>query len=112
MQVYIGNLSARATTHDIRTLGGRAARGGVFRRLPQWSLSTDSCYYCVMETESDKQARHLIRRLAGKEYHGRCLVAREFVARSNGNDRRAPGWRLRPWRGVERRVSDRRATIH
>ena len=91
MQIYIGNLSARATTDDIRSIAGRAAAGSVFRRLPQWSLNTDSCYYCVMETETEKKARQLIRRLAGKEYHGRCLVAREFVTRSGLNDRRAPG---------------------
>ncbi len=110
MEVFVGNLPLETTAHDLRGLVGYTEQPVYFRIVRKRARSGEIICYGVASAPSEEMGRRLIERLSRMELGGRRLVAREYVRRNYGNERRAVDWRSRPWHGPERRRGERRAT--
>lgn len=108
MEVFVGNLSPRTTQSDLVTLFKGFAKEPRFQIHDKQYEDGSRTRYAVIDIESEKSARKAIAKLHGKIVNGNAVIVREFFYRSYGNERRAVGWRDKPWHGVERRNLDRR----
>jgi len=108
MDVFVGNLSPRTTKSDLIALFkgfGDDVRLQVFAK----QFQDDSCsHYAVATIEPDKLALKAIKKLSGQYLKGSVILLREYHHRGYINERRAMGWRDKPWHGVERRQLERR----
>lgn len=108
MDVFIGNLSPRTTLSDLVTFFKSYASDTRFQIFDKQFEDGSRARYAVATIEPDKLATKVISKLNGKVLSGNMVVLREYTHRSYGNERRAVGWRDKPWQGVERRDLDRR----
>lgn len=108
MDIFIGNLSPRTTLSDLVSFFKGFASDTRFQIFDKQFGDGSRSRYAVATIEPDKLAAKLIKKFNGAFLHGNTLVLREFLHRSYSNERRAVGWRERPWHGVERRDSERR----
>lgn len=140
LDIYIGNLPARASVEDVRGLVGslvgeyvlKSCTGaGIFARLRQKLLAmlkgqqlNDApsftlveakpgrfARYCHVSCSSRDESKHIISQLSGAGLLGYALEVRPFYQRAPSNERRRSGWHFRPWLGVERRLAERRAEV-
>ena len=110
MIVFIGNLPAVATGRDACVFAGLA--GGMIPRIIKKHDGSGGVHrYALVQTRSEREARRLIGRVHGRTCHDHRLVAREFMNRTAGNERRRLDWREIPWAGPERRVAERRTIM-
>lgn len=108
MIIFIGNLTAEITAHDLVAVAQLAAgtpvkvykkpdgNGGLYR-------------FGLVHLNSEKEGSKLIRRLRRTEMHGNSLETREYGHRHTSNERRRLDWRTAPWHEPERRKGERRA---
>lgn len=108
MELYIGNLSDKASINDLQHLFRGFGRNLQFRFEFRILDDGSKARYAVVEFESEKPARKAIGKLHHSPMYGQPLIIHEYVYRSYNNERRAVGWRNRQWAGNERRISDRR----
>lgn len=111
MDVYIGNLSPRTTLSDLVGFFKSFASGARFQIFDKQFDDGTRTRYAMATVDPDKLAEKAIKKLNGQSLNGNPVVLREFLHRSYGNERRAMGWRDRPWHGVERRDTDRRRKV-
>lgn len=108
MDVFVGNLSPRTTLSDLVTFFKGFASDTRFQLFDKQYEDGSRIRYAVATIEPDKLAEKAIKKLNGQKLHGEAVVMREFLHRNYGNERRAVGWRDKPWHGVERRDNERR----
>lgn len=126
MQLFIGNLPRNLNTFELRRLVERAllpqgiqetTKHFLFRserlKRAEYEVFDKLTFYGIMRhgkanIEPDVLAERVIERLDGAPFRDNQLVVREFVVRINNNDRRALTWRMKSWRGDERRLRERR----
>lgn len=137
LDIYVGNLAARASVDDVRELFNGVSKGQTIGSRVRARLSgllahtfperfhyspPDSgltftlvenmqgayARYCRVSGGSRVVATTLISQLEGAGLHGRALEVRPFYPRTFTNDRRRAGWRFHRWLGVERRQNERR----
>lgn len=108
MDVFIGNLSPRTTLIDLALFFKGFASDVRFQIFDKQFEDGSRTRYAVATIEPDKLAEKAIRKLNGAYLQGNTVFLREFLHRSYNNERRAVGWRSKPWQGVERRTSERR----
>lgn len=126
MQIFIGNLPRNYSAFELRRLVEREL-------MPQGIQETAKHFFSKKERlkrseykifdkltnmgivrhgvaviEPDALAARAIERLNKVNYQSNMLVVREYVTRTNSNDRRALNWRQKPWDDSERRSKDRR----
>ena len=111
MDVYIGGLPPQTTVAELRRLLGNAAAHGSYRLFRERCGPGRVLCYSLVQLPGEKLACDLIDRLNGLEYHGRPLEVRPYIYRNAHWDRRAPRWRNKPWRGLDRRRCERRASL-
>jgi hypothetical protein len=109
MIVFIGNLNAATTGHDLCRIA-RLPEGACPRIIKKPDGAGGLHRYGLVYTSTEREGKKLIRRIHGKSCHGHRLVAREFIQRAASNERRRLDWREVPWRGLEEcRRGERRA---
>lgn len=108
MDVFIGNLSPRTTLNDLVVFFKSFASDARFQLFDKQYEDGSRARYAVATIEPDKLAEKAIKKLNGQLLKGEMVVLREFLTRSYSNERRAVGWRDKPWHGVERRGEERR----
>lgn len=111
MDIFIGNLPASVTLHDIRAVCRKWDFNADFeRKRGIYDIGKPFQYYVAhFKPGQEKEAERLIRQLKGVSFLGRIVEVREYFKRSYSYERRAPGWRERHWAGAERRSQDRRS---
>lgn len=108
MDLFIGNLPGNVVEKDLINFF-RGYNKKVQFRIESKDMSDGSkLRYAVASYESDKLARKAMAKLHGQMLYGATLNIREFEHRSYNNERRAIGWRNKPWDDIERRQDDRR----
>lgn len=108
MDVFVGNLPDTITANVLEKLLSpfdRAVQIKLHRHQDKDGLA--GCY-AVCTFSSPRPAHKAIKKLNGYTLFSRMLTVREYFYRSYSNERRALGWRDRPWQGVERRGVERR----
>ena len=108
MDIFVGNLSPRTTVSDLVALFKSFSSATRFQIFDKQYDDGSRSRYAVATIDSDKLAEKAIKKLNGQELNGQRIALREFLHRSYGNERRAIGWRDKPWHGVERRANERR----
>ncbi len=108
MDVFIGNLSPRTTLSDLVTFFKSFASDSRFQIFDKQFENGSKTRFAVASIEPDKLGEKAIKKLNGQLLNGEAVVIREYLHRSYGNERRAVGWRDKPWHGVERRDLERR----
>jgi hypothetical protein len=138
LDIYIGNLPARASVEDVRGLVGgiigthilNSCNGaGIGARLrkkllawfnirqpndaPSFDLVEGRmgrfARYCRISCSSSTVTELILSQLSGAGLLGYELEVRPFYSRNPKNERRRAGWHFRQWLGVERRLAERRA---
>jgi len=110
MIVFIGNLPAVATGRDACVFAG-LTEGMIPRVIKKHDGNGGVYRYALVQTRSERDGHRLIARVQGRTCHDHRLVAREFMNRTAGNERRRLDWREIPWSGPERRVAERRTIV-
>ena len=112
MDIFIGNLPASVTLHDIRAVCHKWDFSADFeRKRGIYDIGKPFQYFVAhFKPGQEKDAERLIRQLKGVSILGRIVEVREYYKRNYSHERRAPGWRDRPWSGIERRCQERRST--
>jgi RNA recognition motif-containing protein len=108
MDVYVGNIPDTIKVIDLERLLRPLDRQVQIRLHHHNGKQGPAACYCVCTFSTERLARKAIKKLDGYLLFGRALSVREFLYRSYSNERRALGWRNRPWDGVERRSGERR----
>ena len=111
MNLFIGNLPSHTTEGDLCALL-RLSQRDANRRLRIFKKADRAGRvrrFGIVHVESDTDLRKLLDRNRSAELKGQLLDVREYVPRAVGNERRAVGWRTRPWPHQERRLTERRA---
>lgn len=109
MDVYVGNIPDTIKTIDLERLLRPLDRQVQIRLHHPNGKQVQATCYCVCTFSTERLARKAIKKLDGYLLFGRALSVHEYLYRSYSNERRALGWRNRPWDGVERRSGERRA---
>jgi hypothetical protein len=110
MIVFIGNLPAVATGRDACVFAG-LTEGMIPRVIKKHDGNGGVYRYALVQTRTERDGLRLIGRVQGRTCHDHRLVAREFMNRTAGNERRRLDWREIPWAGAERRVAERRTIM-
>lgn len=108
MEIYIGNLSKKTVVSELHDFFRGFGRVGHFRILEKVLAGGRTVRFGHGVIEPDWAAAHAIRRLNGKELHGRPVRLREYVHRTLGEDQRSGDRRERRRAGRIRRVRERR----
>lgn len=108
MDVFVGNLSPRTTLNDLVVFFKGFASETRFQIFDKQFENGSSTRYAIATIEPDKLAEKAIKKLNGTYLNGNQVGLREFLHRSYNNERRAVGWREKPWHDVERRNLERR----
>ncbi len=113
MEIFIGNLpSAISTAELLLFFKGYHKRDGIEARIVDEVTENGVHHrYAVVTIDHERLAAKALKKLDGKPLKGHHLMLREYQHRSYGNERRAIGWRNRPWDGPERRKVDRRLKL-
>lgn len=108
MEVFMGNLPETLNAADLERLLLPFDRQVKIKLNNQRYKEGGAVCYGVCTFSSERLARKAIKKLDGYLLFGRALSVREYLYRSYSNERRALGWRNRPWDGLERRDGERR----
>ncbi|HEY0633768.1 MAG TPA: RNA-binding protein [Gammaproteobacteria bacterium] len=108
MDVFVGNLSPRTTLSDLVTFFKGFASNARFQIHDKQFEDGSRSRYAIATLDPDKLAEKAIKKLNGQVLNGHVVAVREYLHRGYSNERRAMGWRERPWQGIERRASERR----
>lgn len=108
MDVFVGNLPETIKVTDIERLLLPFDRQVQIKLHRYSARAGDTGCYGVCTFSSERLALKAIKKLDGYLLFGRALSVREYLYRSYNNERRALGWRNRPWDGLERRGAERR----
>lgn len=108
MNLLISNLPDRAAVGDLENFFRGFHRNVRFRF--EFSIQPDGSKvrYAIASFDSEKTALKALGKLQQRPLFNQTLFLREYFHRSYNNERRALGWRNKPWDGEERRVQDRR----
>jgi RNA recognition motif-containing protein len=124
MEIFVGNLPQGTNSMNLRQLLEKNMKKSFFQKLFGMSVINNSikidifqkkhgkkinCYGHI-DIPSEKLATAAIEALNGLQYKKNTLVSRVFVHRAYSNDRRAVGWRNKPWDKEERRLQERRSS--
>jgi hypothetical protein len=110
MIVYIGNLPPGFSGSHLAELT-HAASGTYHRIIKKQDPNAGVFRYGLIYLKSGCDAEQLIGSLNGFVCQGHTLEVREYQHRAASNERRRLDWRTLPWKGVERRRSERRAPV-
>jgi len=108
MDVFVGNLPDTITANVLEKLFSPFDRQVQIKLHRHQDKEGRAGCYGVCTFSSSRQAQKAIKKLNGYNLFSHTLTVREFFYRSYSNERRALGWRDRPWQGVERRGLERR----
>lgn len=108
MEVFVGNLPKTVQVGDVERLLAPFDRQVQIKLQQHSRRDGEIGCYAVCTFSSERLAQKAIKKLNGSQLFGLVLVVREYLYRSYSNERRALGWRNRPWQGVERRGAERR----
>lgn len=108
MEVFVGNLPGTVKVADVERLLAPFDRQVQIKLQQHKRKDGETGCYAVCTFSSDRLAQKAIKKLDGSQLFGQVLSVREYLYRSYSNERRALGWRNRPWQGVERRGVERR----
>ena len=95
MEIFIGNLAADGTLIELHDLLGDQQISTRFERRLGRDCFDRNYHYFIVHTESNQEGCALIKRLNGKLFNGRPIIARGYLQRS-GSDR---------WSGEDRRIN-------
>ncbi len=109
MDVFVGNLAETVTAADLMRLLLPFDRQVQVKLEQQQYKGGAPVKYGVCTFSSERLAHKALKKLNGSPLLGRELSVREYLYRSYSNERRALGWRSRPWDGLERRGGERRS---
>ncbi len=107
MELYIGNLPAAASMSDLDVLllGYQPMR---LRFEEATSAEGQQMRFARVTIVPDRVAQRAIKKLHNHRLHGSPIVVREYVDRSNGNERRHDPMRAQSWSASDRRHGERR----
>lgn len=108
MEVFVGNLPETINAADLERLLLPFDRQAKVKLHQLTYKEGGAVCYGVCTFSSERLAHKAIKKLDGYLLFGRALSVREYLYRSYSNERRALGWRNRPWDGLERRGGERR----
>ncbi|GAB4293072.1 MAG: hypothetical protein Kow0096_08430 [Thiohalomonadaceae bacterium] len=108
MEVFVGNLPKTVKVGDIERLLAPFDRQVQIKLQQHNRKNGEIGCHAVCTFSSDRLAQKAIKKLNGSQLFGLVLNVREYRYRSYSNERRALGWRNRPWQGMERRGAERR----
>lgn len=110
MFIFVGDLPKGATEHDLWRLGrvrDSSARARIFKKAYR---DGHVARYGLLQVTPDSEARRVMGRLRLARLDSGPLRVHPFVSRhGSANERRAIGWRARPWDAPERRQEERRS---
>jgi len=107
--LYVGRLSPGTTTAQLYQAFAKFRRNWGGAKLHRKTLpSGEVIHWAVVTLSSAKAARKAVQAMDGMVVRGQRVQLRDYHDRTVHNERRAPGWRNRPWNGLERRKHDRR----
>ncbi len=106
--LHIANLSHRTTPNDLIRLFSIQATPHYCRVFKKLTRGGDEYHYALVNVESELAARKLIEKYQHSLLSGQQINIKMFVARRVNNERRARGWRCKPWTEVECRHGERR----
>ncbi len=96
MKVFIGNLPGKAILTELKEFLGVMELKADFHFFKGRDAKTRRYHFLVARTATQKEGLELIARLNGREYGGRCIVARSYVNRRTKQSRRQPERRINP----------------
>lgn len=123
MELFIGPVPEGTTTSDLLDLLYESVHHHLFPRMADLvmhriSIDPGTRLRVVRRGQSRKfgyvkmndpgMGQFFLEALNGERIRGVPVNAREFKRRALQKDRRAVHWRIKNWRGEERRVSERR----
>jgi RNA recognition motif-containing protein len=128
MNIYIGNIPKGTRPTELKKLLKESVRASVFSRMYAQAAALGRFdndviiniikrkrfkkhgYYRYghVDISSDRIAPVALDALQGSKIRNSKLEVREFVKRTQENDRRAIDWEAKPWNRRQRRKSDRR----
>lgn len=113
MEIFIGNLPAVISQAELlQFFKGYHKRNGIEVRIVDEDTESGIHHrYAVVTIEHERLAAKALKKLNGAQLKGNHVTLHEYQHRSYGNERRAVGWRNRPWDGPERRQADRRLKL-
>ncbi len=111
MNLFIGNLPSLATERELSALLRMPEREAQkrLRIFKKADRAGRTLRFGIVYVDNDGDMRKLLNRNRSAELLGQLLDVREYQPRAVGNERRALGWRSRPWPNPERRIAERRA---
>ena len=128
MEIFVSNLPEEIEASDLKNLLKDSLQKNIFRKLynkiiSQGGLDDDVSYsvfqkvfdgeirqYGHIGINSDKLASVAVESLQNMNYQGHDLTVREYLHRTDNNDRRDVAWREHSWLQAERRLVERRGT--
>ena len=108
MNIYIGNLPGRRYEIEILNLitnFNKKVQSNI--ALPVTRNINDQ-FFCIASINHEKTARKFIKKLHMKSPYGNPLHIRELIHRAYNNERRNIMWRKIKWKGIEKRLGERR----
>ena len=113
MKIFITNLPSGTQEPDLRELLKPFYKAGGLRLqiLSHAHEQGGHDIHAIVDITHERLAAKALKKLNGQSFQGRQLRLREFQHRSYSNERRALGWRNRPWKAKERRLGERRRQV-
>jgi RNA recognition motif-containing protein len=110
MKILIANLPGEVTELELLDLLKPYHKRDDLRLqiVDQTTRDSTHQYYAIADIGHERLAAKAVKKLNGKKLRDRTLRLREFHHRCYSNERRALGWRDRPWNFRERRLLERR----
>ena len=110
MKILIANLPPRITELELLDLLKPYHKRDGLRLQVVDQICDDGVhhYYAIADILHERLAAKALKKLNGKMLRSCELRLREFQHRNYSNERRALGWRNRPWSAKERRLMERR----
>jgi len=101
MDVFIGNLSAKAKLIEIHNILGEFEMHSDFTTHEGKTCDHSQYHFVVVTTDNLIQANELIARLDGFEFSGQPLDVREYIHRDIKTQKQ--------WQGDDRRINEQMA---
>jgi len=98
MEVFIGNLSAKAKLIEIHNILGELEMHSDFSTYEGKNCDHSQYHFVVVTTKDKIQAAELIDRLNGFEFAERLLEVREYIHRDDKSQKQ--------WAGEDRRINE------
>lgn len=107
MDIIVANIAPSTRKKDLQEFFQDFAKDATFE-VVRLKGKFDVVVFGHVYIPKDRVAAKAIRKLNLKVLNGRRALVREFQVRAGNHERRALGWRNKPWPKPERRRNERR----